>query len=76
MNGSRALEIVRQLIKKGATIDGLRGADETPLQSAAAGGHSEVVDLLLAKGADAKAENNIRISISGGGYVRLSSWPY
>ena len=73
MNGSRALETVRLLVKKGATIDGLGGADETPLQSAAAGGHGEVVEILLGKGADAEVENTIGISIAEGGYVRLSS---
>jgi uncharacterized protein len=44
------LDVVRTLLRAGASVDG-RGAAMTPLAAAALGGHTEVVKLLLSHGA-------------------------
>ena len=54
-------EIGRLLIEHGADVNARGGGhDATPLHAAAACGHRELVDLLLAANADRKAVRRLR----------------
>ena len=69
VNGSRALEIVRLLVRRGATINTRGEGCGTPLQAAAAGGHGGAVGFLLEHGAKAEIQYRIDISIVRAGRV-------
>jgi ankyrin repeat protein len=56
--GARDIGIVRELLDAGAPINARSGAGGTPLHTAAYTGDREVVELLLARGADARVANN------------------
>ena len=45
------------LVSKGAYVDPVDLDDQTPLHYAARGGHKEIVEFLLTKGADPEAAN-------------------
>jgi ankyrin repeat protein len=47
---------VELLLAKGAEVDARNKDGKTPAQMAAAGGHPDIVKLLLAAGANAKAK--------------------
>jgi ankyrin repeat protein len=55
--GKGDVELVRQLIARGANAEARGDSDSTPLMIAAANGHVELAELLLAKGADTEARN-------------------
>jgi len=51
------LSLAKQLLRRGAEVDAMGGdLGETPLMAAAQGGHKDVVELLLKRGADAAAK--------------------
>ena len=54
------LKAVRILVAKDAPIDQRVGCNNTALHAAAAKGYTEIVELLLANGADIFAEDNWR----------------
>ena len=51
------IEAVKQAIADGADVNALGDEGETPLHQAALGGHKEVAELLIAKGADLNAKS-------------------
>ena len=51
------IEAVKQAIADGADVNALGDEGETPLHQAAIGGHKEVAELLIAKGADLDAKS-------------------
>lgn len=53
-----ALDDVRRLVEAGAEVDARSEHGGTALHAAALGGHSEIAQLLLARGADVNAENH------------------
>jgi len=51
------VEVVRDLIEKGANVNWKKQAGETALMKAAHGGHADVVRILIEKGADVNADD-------------------
>jgi ankyrin repeat protein len=62
--------VVRLLLKKGATINALNTADETALHAAARNGKGNVVSLLLENGADVEARNKYNNTVLQVGSVK------
>ena len=51
------IEAVKQAIADGADLNAMGDEGETPLHQAALGGHKEVAELLIVKGADLNAKS-------------------
>ncbi len=54
----QALSMAQALIDKGADVNALQQGNNTPLQEAAQRGHAELIDVLLAAGADKSLRND------------------
>ena len=53
------IEAVKQHLVAGTDVDARDAEDKTPLQHAAYWGHKEIAELLIAKGADVNAKDNV-----------------
>ena len=68
--GQGDVELAQYLLENGANLDARTGQGVTPLMCAAAGGHRELVDLLLSMGADA-AKIDCRGGTDGDAFGRV-----
>ncbi|MBA4107692.1 MAG: hypothetical protein C0485_18320 [Pirellula sp.] len=59
VSASQSPLLVKLLIDAGANVNAVALDRDTPLQSAVAGGHSEIADILLSAGADPELKNQV-----------------
>jgi len=72
------LNIVKELIKRGAKVNARRDIKWTPLHEAAYYGHTEVIKILIENGADVNARGGIHVGIGAspfGGGKKINETP-